>query len=114
MSGQFGDPIDGTKKQGADQYKAPPRKALQTNAIAQHIGEGDNAKDSVVWFVITKIFYIYSIIILILLINDICRFSGVNCLNIIHDTWATYSPILTLSLGYMFGRKEKKGKAESV
>lgn len=109
MSGQFGAPIDGTKKNAAAQYKNPPRKALQTNIIAQHIGEGDNAKDSVVWFVITKLFYIYSVVIIILLINDVYRFSGVNCLKIIHDTWATYSPILTLSLGYMFGRKEKKG-----
>lgn len=39
--------------------------------------------------------------------NDIYRYGGINCVNIIKDTWATYSPILTLSLGYMFGKRDR-------
>jgi len=48
-----------------------------------------------------------SIAKVIMMANDIYRYGGINCVNIIKDTWATYSPILTLSLGYMFGKRDR-------
>ncbi|EOD9923963.1 TPA: hypothetical protein RST62_005400 [Klebsiella pneumoniae] len=83
------------------------RGSALSNSIAKVIGEGDNAKNSVVWKIITYTLYMYSGVIAIMMANDIYRYGGINCVSIIKDTWATYSPILTLSLGYMFGKRDR-------
>lgn len=108
MSSEFNDAVSkdiGGKKTS---FNSANRGAALSNSIAQVIGEGDNAKNSVVWKIITYTLYMYSYVITVMMGNDIFRYGGVNCIDIIKDTWATYSPILTLSLGYMFGKREKK------
>ncbi|MBY5256404.1 hypothetical protein ACX3OY_17605 [Citrobacter farmeri] len=97
-------------KVGADKtsFNDANKGAVLSNTIAKVIGEGENAKNSVVWKIITYTLYMYTAVIIILMGNDIFRYGGVNCVNIIKDIWATYSPILTLSLGYMFGKRDKK------
>ncbi|WP_234006081.1 MULTISPECIES: hypothetical protein [Cronobacter] len=75
-------------------------------SIPDKIGKGDDAKNSVVWHVITYSLTIYSCIVASLLVIDVLRNGGASALNIVKDSWAVFTPIITLSLGYMFGKKE--------
>ncbi|MFW7624014.1 hypothetical protein [Klebsiella quasipneumoniae] len=75
-------------------------------SIPDKIGKGDDAKNSVVWHVITYSLTIYSCIVASLLVIDVLRNGGESALNIVKDSWAVFTPIITLSLGYMFGKKE--------
>lgn len=70
------------------------------------IGTGDDAKSSVVWFVITFTLTLYACLIAVLVIVDIFNNKGVNILENIKESWAIFTPIITLSLGYMFGKVE--------
>lgn len=70
------------------------------------IGTGDDAKSSVVWFVITFTLTLYACLVAVLVIIDIYNNNGVNVLNNIKESWAVFTPVITLSLGYMFGKAE--------
>lgn len=74
--------------------------------IPDKIGKGDDAKNSVVWHVITYSLTIYSCIVAALLVIDVLNNGGQSALDIVKDSWAIFTPIITLSLGYMFGKKE--------
>lgn len=75
-------------------------------SIPDKIGKGDDAKNSVVWHVITYSLTIYSCIVAALLVIDVFSNGGQSALIIVKDSWAVFTPIITLSLGYMFGKKE--------
>ncbi|KAB7979109.1 hypothetical protein GCK94_27155, partial [Klebsiella pneumoniae] len=75
-------------------------------SIPDKIGKGDDAKNSVVWHVITYSLTIYSCIVAALLVIDVFSNGGQSALSIVKDSWAVFTPIITLSLGYMFGKKE--------
>ena len=79
-------------------------KTYEVN-IPHKIGKGEDAKNSVVWHVITYTLTIYSCIVAALLIIDVMLTGGKNCLATVKDSWAAFTPIITLSLGYMFGKK---------
>lgn len=81
------------------------KKNYDTN-IPWKIGKGDDAKNSVVWHVVTYSLTIYSCIVAALLVIDVMLTGGKNSLSVVKDSWATFTPIITLSLGYMFGKKE--------
>jgi len=88
------------------------------DSIPDKIGKGDDAKNSVVWHVITYSLTIYSCIVAALLVIDVLRNGGESALDIVKDSWAVFTPIITLSLGYMFGKKEddsfkKQSESES-
>ncbi|MCH9408891.1 hypothetical protein [Pantoea agglomerans] len=108
MSSNFGSTINSNTQNPKGGFSNSSGGTAISSSIAKTIGEGENAKNSVVWKVITYTFYMYSAIIAILIVNDICRYGGINCVDIAKETWSTYSPILTLSLGYMFGKKDAK------
>jgi hypothetical protein len=76
------------------------------DSIPDKIGKGDDAKNSVVWHVITYSLTIYSCIVASLLVIDVFNNGGLSALSIVKDSWAVFTPIITLSLGYMFGKKE--------
>ncbi|WP_311218938.1 hypothetical protein [Escherichia coli] len=88
-----------------------PKGLASSGEIAKTIGEGENAKNSIVWKIITYTLYMYSAIIFILCVYDLWNNNGQGCIDIIKETWSTFSPLLTLSLGYMFGKREDVGKA---
>lgn len=75
-------------------------------SIPDKIGKGDDAKNSVVWHVITYSLTIYSCIVAALLVIDVVNNGGSSSLTIVKDSWAIFTPIITLTLGYMFGKKE--------
>lgn len=84
------------------------QSSSNSSALHQFIGRGDDAKNSVIWRLINAILFIYGASIILLIINDLYHNKGVNSLKIIKDTWDTFTPLLTLSLGYMFGKREEE------
>jgi len=75
--------------------------------IAGHIGTGRNAKDSFIWMTITWSFYIATFISLLLFVRsffDIAK--GEDILAAIVGIWSVFIPIITLALGYAFGKGE--------
>lgn len=76
--------------------------------ITKTIGSGDNAKNSVIWHVISTTFCIFSCIVAAMFVIDVVNNNGRGILQIVKDVWSIFTPILTLSLGYMFGKEETK------
>lgn len=78
-----------------------------TYPFSELIGKGDQAKDSVVWYLITRLVRISFFVMFVLLGVDIWYNKGVNCIQIIKDVWAVFVPVITLAMGYLFGKREK-------
>jgi len=75
--------------------------------IAGHIGTGRNAKDSFIWMTITRRFYIATGISLLVFGRTLFEVStGENMLDSIVQIWSVFVPIITLALGYAFGKGE--------
>jgi len=75
--------------------------------IADHIGTGKNAKDSFIWMTITWSFYIATGLSVLMFIRGFCAPSETGAvLAEIVDIWGIFIPIITLALGYAFGKGE--------
>lgn len=91
----------------------PLSRQLQ-GTIAKKIGSGDNAKNSIVWMTITWSFIIATVIsICIYILLLITYFSADKYyFNILikhsFSMWSIFTPIITLALGYAFGKNETK------
>ena len=73
--------------------------------IADQIGTGRNAKDSFIWMTITWSFMIASGLSVLLFIRSFCVVaSGEGLLDSIVQVWGVFVPIITLALGYAFGK----------
>jgi hypothetical protein len=82
--------------------------------IAKQIGTGDNAKDSFVWMTLRSCFWIAGLISAGLFFTYFVSFFVKGCVpeNTIVDSlknlWAIFTPIITLALGYAFGKRDAK------
>jgi len=47
--------------------------------------------------------------ILILFAIDVWKNDGKNCLDILKQVWAVFAPVITLAMGYLFGKREREG-----
>lgn len=104
------------EKQNSGSYQKGPIEITYRKGddnIPNKIGTGDDAKNSVVWHVITYSLTIYSCIVAALLVIDVVNNDGNSALTIVKDSWAIFTPIITLSLGYMFGKKEEENKSQT-
>lgn len=76
--------------------------------IAGYLGTGDNAKNSIVYIVIKYCFWTAIIICILIALN--CWFfqnDDNKSINLTHDIkiiWEIVTPIITLALGYLFGK----------
>ncbi len=74
--------------------------------ITNHIGTGSNAKDSFIWMTITWSFYISTGLSILLFLKS-CFSAAATTSDVmtqIKDIWSIFSPIITLALGYAFGK----------
>ena len=74
--------------------------------IANQIGTGANAKDSFIWMTITWSFYISTGLSIVVFLKScfITLPEGQNVMTAIKDIWSIFTPIITLALGYAFGK----------
>jgi len=86
-------------------------ESSRSEPYSYRIGSGDDAKSSVVWFVITFTLTLYACLIAVLIIVDIFNNKGIHILDNVKESWSIFTPIITLSLGYMFGKVESKSVA---
>lgn len=97
---------------GKNEITTPSNNLFGT--ITKTIGTGENAKNSIVWMTITWSFVIATGISFILLIFlGIAYFQDKESLitdltKNITTVWSIFTPIITLALGYAFGRNETK------
>ncbi|MDC5023919.1 hypothetical protein OHW20_02510 [Acinetobacter baumannii] len=82
--------------------------------ITKTIGTGENAKNSIIWMSITWSFYTASalslcVFILILVAYLKGDFPAVeNFMKHLFSMWTIFTPIITLALGYAFGKDQTK------
>jgi hypothetical protein len=94
------------------QEKPPKSTGAVTNKevagkITGHIGTGRNAKDSFIWMTITWSFYVATGISLLVFGRSFFEVAeGESLLDAIVTVWSVFVPIITLALGYAFGKGE--------
>jgi hypothetical protein len=79
-----------------------------SGAIAGTIGTGDDAKNSIIWITIRWSFIIGSLLSLAIYLRPAyCQkdYSG-NLIEDIKATWTIFMPVITLALGYIFGKSK--------
>lgn len=73
--------------------------------LTEKMGSGDNAKNSIVWMTITWSFSIATALSLLLFSLIVC-YKDFSYLENIKSVWALFIPLITLALGYAFGRSK--------
>lgn len=99
----------------------PSVQKTNVHKISDHIGKGEEAKNSIVWIIIrwsliipsgiTALYFITMWIIYALYANPEVQVSQVreNILKI----WAIFSPLITLALGYIYGKSGTEPEEKS-
>lgn len=81
--------------------------------INAQIGTGDNAKDSFVWMTLIACFWIAGIMSFFVFLFYANAFSRKEITEInaitgaMKDVWSIFTPIITLALGYAFGKRDR-------
>lgn len=107
--------IDFENDESGNKLSAPPPSDLNDKKsrfwnfnypYSDLIGKGDQAKDSVVWYLITSLVRLASFLIVALMAFDVYKFEGKNTLSILKEVWSVFVPVITLAMGYLFGKSE--------
>jgi len=80
-----------------------PTEALGT--LTEKMGTGENAKNSIVWMTITWSFSIATALSLLLFSLVVC-YKDFSYLENIKSVWSLFIPLITLALGYAFGKSK--------
>lgn len=84
---------------------SPKPSSGGSGRIAETIGTGDEAKNSIVWMTITWSFFIASMLSL-LFFSLVVAYKDFDYIEDLKSVWAIFVPIITLALGYAFGRSQ--------
>lgn len=85
----------------------------QPGSIAKEIGTGEHAKDSFIWMTLKYCFYLGATLSAGMMLayfhyvfdrNDPDKIDIIAALK---DVWSIFTPILTLALGYAFGKRDR-------
>lgn len=93
------------EKAGVVGSETPKPAAGSHGTIQATIGTGDNAKNSIVWMTITWSLVIASILSLLIFSLAVCH-KDFSYLDHIKTIWSIFVPIITLALGYAFGKSQ--------
>ncbi|UVM65082.1 hypothetical protein LOY34_17260 [Pseudomonas sp. B21-009] len=80
-----------------------PTEALGT--LTEKMGTGENAKNSIVWMTITWSFSIATAISFLFFSLVVC-YKDFSYLESIKSVWSLFIPLITLALGYAFGKSK--------
>lgn len=80
------------------------------NNYSDIIGTGKHAKTNIIWYVISSILVIFSCICISLFVLVLYNYKISEVSQSIKDIWSVFTPIITLSLGYLFGKKTNSTK----
>ncbi|WP_375123565.1 hypothetical protein [Pseudomonas sp. LW8] len=89
-------------------HEAPTRIAKPVEGagrIAANIGTGENARNAIVWMTITWSFIIASGLS-VLLFSLVVADKDFKYLEQIKSVWTIFIPLITLALGYSFGKSQ--------
>lgn len=87
--------------------------ASKVGTIAAQIGTGEHARDSFIWTTLKYCFYlgaIFSICIILAYFHFVFNENEPDKIDVVaalKDVWSIFTPILTLALGYAFGKREQ-------
>jgi uncharacterized integral membrane protein len=87
-----------------DQKRPIPLNHI-AGTITQTIGTGDNAKNSIVWMTITWSFVVAGALSL-LLFSLVVAEKDFKYVQEIKSVWSVFIPLITLALGYAFGKNQ--------
>lgn len=82
-----------------------PKPVQGAGRIAENIGTGENAKNAIVWMTITWSFFIATGLSL-LLFSLVVAEKDFKYLEQIKSVWTIFVPLITLALGYSFGKSQ--------
>jgi len=82
-------------------------------SMAGSVGTGKHAKTNIIWYIVSASFVVFSCIVSSLVVMTIYGYNVSSLSQDIKDIWGIFTPILTLALGYLFG-KEGKIKKKSL
>ena len=83
----------------------PPKPVEGGGRIAENIGTGENARNAIVWMTITWSFFIASGLSLLLFTLVVAE-KDFKYLEQIKSVWTIFIPLITLALGYSFGKSQ--------
>ncbi len=90
-----------------------PLGGYQPGTIADEIGTGEHAKDSFIWMTLKYCFYLGAILSAGMMIAyfhyvfDKDDPDKIDIIAALKDVWSIFTPILTLALGYAFGKRDR-------
>lgn len=87
------------------EHERPTPTANTSGRITETIGRGEDAKNSIVWMTITWSFFIGATLSL-LLFSLVVADKDFKYIDSIKDVWTVFVPLITLALGYAFGKSK--------
>jgi len=93
------------------EYDNQPKRSSHGN-YSDVIGTGKHAKTNIIWYMVSGVLVIFSCICVSLVILVIYRYNISEITQSIKDIWSVFTPIITLSLGYLFGKKSSATKKD--
>lgn len=107
MSNELKSSINPEDTETTSQADSSSLETGMAGTIADRIGTGKNAKDSFIWMTITWSFIIASGLSILFFILFFCsEQEAQGPLDSILSIWGVFAPIITLALGYAFGKGE--------
>ena len=105
MEGSLKLPVDSSQAGNKSSKNSKVTEEAVAGKIAEHIGTGSNAKDSVIWITITWSFRIAATLCGLLFVRSFLGLAKEeDLLDSLVQIWSVFVPIITLALGYAFGK----------
>ncbi|AZP43681.1 hypothetical protein EJP81_18245 [Rahnella aquatilis] len=82
-------------------------KKPERGSMSGNVGTGKYAQTNIIWYIVSAIFVVFSCLAAALIVLSIYGYQISELSQSIKDIWGVFTPILTLALGYLFGKQGK-------
>lgn len=111
------DNIDTIKSENAPISYNNNENSGHSGVMSNSVGTGKYAKTNIIWYIVSASFVVFSCISIALFVLVVYGYGISELTQSIKDMWGIFTPVLTLSLGYLFGKqgrsKQKDGKKQN-